>query len=802
MAVSEKRGGARIKLVFITSVACLLSAGILSGEAAGLVLSDVSVSPESPVWTGDTVTVSAQCETDGVMEDVFVNIKHYYTGSEFRIPMSEEGGMYVSGFDTRSKYLGAYDVLVNCSATEGGNPVTEEEHSYLVVQELSLDIVDSYPEEIFDDNTIDMYVSIVKTHDQEEVVNSLGDVVFSYSVNGGEYVLLQPGQVSFREASGNWVVYLPPMGEAGDAVLAIEATYKDKTVTDDLLEEVLPSKDFHITSVEPAELTGGENVTIILGASYHGSSILDDILDDVSVSLGAREMVFLWGDGEIIFQAPELEPGKYDLAVSVDFRGDLDRDGDEEVIESISEKNVYYVVPISGDMLDAENKVVEGSMEFEMDGWSKIIGFGGGRYSSHLPDGEFDVTVNLPDVLVELTDVEVDGEAEDIIRYDSFGDVELEGLSIASSLALEFGLDFDTASVRMEYNPLNIDEGRIGVFTCNGWNLDSRECSGKWSEIDSVVDIVANTVSFETEHFSAFVIGERESLEIEARINKDVYFLEEEIKVTGVVRSEGVGVVSGARVSYILGEESGVVRTDSDGVFSMTLDAPKVEGIQYLVLEAGKSAYKPEDREIDIKVVKSKDLVWILPMKAQSYDGRKSTFQFSLENSGQENLRDIQIWVSGIPEDWFDYQPKEVRELRRGEEVIVVLEVTPANPEKNAYTINIRAKSGDIEEKDSFGLNINPEAPTGQEEAEPVPITDSITSYFLSIPPDFINVVSIILSVVVILSLSLRLKRKNITRKHISENVMNFMNGIRFEISRGDKKKSGRKGKSRQARTR
>jgi hypothetical protein len=372
---------------------------------------------------------------------------------------------------------------------------------------------------------------------------------------------------------------------------------------------------------------------------------------------------------------------------------------------------------------------------------------------------------------------------------------------VAVALALEFSLDFDRAFFEIKYDASKIsDETNIEVYACHNWNLDARQCSTDWDRIGSEIDVNRNLVSFDLTKLSAFIVGERKGLGIEASLDKKEYHLNDAIKLTGVVRDTDNRFVEGVTVSYSIGSEKGKAETNSDGVFSATLAAPGEEGFHIMNLVASKAAYEGGGTDLEVSVLREKKLLWVLPLKSQINDMETSAVEVSLINSGQETLKDIRISVGGIPQGWYDFEPKEIEGMGPGKEEIIIIEVTPESPDRTSYTVNVEAECDEIgSESDNFVLTVSSdgvvEQPGAQEIADPGPgfSTDQISSYIVSNLPHIVNSISVAVSVAVIGLLGLRLRKKKGSDGKVRSGIMNLMTGIKMEISRniqpGRKKK-------------
>jgi hypothetical protein len=320
---------------------------------------------------------------------------------------------------------------------------------------------------------------------------------------------------------------------------------------------------------------------------------------------------------------------------------------------------------------------------------------------------------------------------------------------------VEFALNYSDVEIQMEYDDSKVlNETSLQVYACHNWNFGARACVGEWEEVDAEFDTVRNIAKFKLQELSAFVIGEREKLSIEASLDKLEYSLGEEIKITGVVRTERGFKVSNAEISYeIPGTDiSGKEKTNENGAFIITLNAPNKEGSFKLLVSASKSSFKTSTVELEFSTYKKKELTLVTPDSVTIWSNNNNTIEISLINTGQETMNDVEISVSGVPSNWLDFQPKKIHEIKPSEEKIIKISIFPKDPTMDSYLITVKAASGEISTTSEFTIVPKErEEVEAQQKEETKPLTGLI--YLPNVDLKSLNVKKVIYIVIPIIIL-------------------------------------------------
>jgi hypothetical protein len=312
----------------------------------------------------------------------------------------------------------------------------------------------------------------------------------------------------------------------------------------------------------------------------------------------------------------------------------------------------------------------------------------------------------------------------DALRVDQFGKaVKMPGLKVAGGVAVEFAQEFEQAELEVWYDSrVILNEMLIKVYGCANWNFQARVCAGDWQPIAAEIDTIRDVAKFTVTHLSAFIVGQMASLNVVVVLDKDQYFLNEQIGVSGVVRDEEGAVIEGANVSYEFVGSEGEVFTNREGVFSLSLLSPTKSGKYTLTITASKGNYVSASVTREVSVTARRDLAIVFGLHQTVEAGKNQTINIKLINSGQTDLHNLRITISGLPADWFDFSPHTHALLEPGAELLIRVKISaPPQLEATSHRMKVDVVSDEVEKSDSFVLILQPPLPEPVEEAEPTP---------------------------------------------------------------------------------
>ncbi len=184
---------------------------------------------------------------------------------------------------------------------------------------------------------------------------------------------------------------------------------------------------------------------------------------------------------------------------------------------------------------------------------------------------------------------------------------------------------------------------------------------------------------------------------------------------------EQLNAITDATITYSVGGISGKVTTDSNGDFSATFNAPKIEGTFDLGVEAKKDPYLIK-KSIRMTTYRKRALTISTPSSPAVDLDVPSYITFTIINTGQSAVSDIALSASEIPVDWYQLSSSKIDRLDAGEkqEIEMKLLIPKAQCTNNQcmqkYTVNLNAKSDITVTSSSFTLNINSISPKAQPE--------------------------------------------------------------------------------------
>ncbi len=453
---------------------------------------------------------------------------------------------------------------------------------------------------------------------------------------------------------------------------------------------------------------------------------------------------FTYNEGDGYYVVPinilQQDPGNYELKIAVWYSGV------GEVI--LNAADVRFVLAFQGQLVDSNGNVVSASIVLKNNETEiPFVTDGTGKYNVPICADTYDIAMRFPEVWrVELTGVEICSNTIDSINYDYFsGNPEIEGLTVAKLVVLEFGLPFEEAYLEIPYAGGAVEkEENIETYECTKWNFDTRKCYGEWREVPSVINIVRDLVSFKTNRLSAFVIGERRGLWLDAALDKEDYFAKERMTLTGkVVDTKSVDIVGVDIYFTVEGTDiSGKTTSGDGGIFTAILSAPDDGGTYNIIANAKKSPYISHNMTYKFEVTRKKEVNLQVPETVDIKLNESSTVKLTVFNTGQTELTNVKLSISGLKDTWYKLEPAIFESIPAGERKNVDLNVhIPAedcesgNCEKY-YFVNVDFKSNEIAEKTAFTAKIK----TNESFEESVSEPEDAQSFTL---PDMTGLVSL-----------------------------------------------------------
>jgi len=416
---------------------------------------------------------------------------------------------------------------------------------------------------------------------------------------------------------------------------------------------------------------------------------------------------------------PNLEAGSYQIGIKVKADG-------YEYTEWVP---LDIVLSLSGEILDATGGTVSSILTLENEDTGKVEQIttdSFGKYSIDVLPGNYKIELKFPGLIAKLHNVSLNEDTissfgGNSIRYDTFsGFTGIKGLKVAKIVVLEFALPFKDGSISIPYDDSKVyDETKLEVYVCHNWNFGARTCAGSWEKLQSNIHTTRNMVEFNINELSAFIIGERKSLHFHTlSVNKEECHLGETLFLTGkVLDSDGQEVDEVLiKFSFPTFNISSLTITTGDGVFNGVITTPFKEGVHRLVVTAEKDPFISANNSKMIRLTKSQDISLIVPDMGTAFLNKPSDIEFSVINTGQVNLTDVRLYISGISNEWYELTPIKINSLGINEEKKVNMKLLFTSEKcgekcDQYYLVNVNVKakteSGDeIEKGQSFTLKI------------------------------------------------------------------------------------------------
>ncbi|MFH8132217.1 MAG: carboxypeptidase-like regulatory domain-containing protein [Candidatus Aenigmatarchaeota archaeon] len=455
--------------------------------------------------------------------------------------------------------------------------------------------------------------------------------------------------------------------------------------------------------LDKKEVRAGDSITLTISALERGEPVLLT-KDYLSIKVGSEEIekdkINLYSSGnafKLEFQAPELSPGEYDLTVTMNYKN----------YSVAQKKTIAYVFQAFGKIVDINNQGIPTEIKFLKDGQEKrFVTDSSGSYSGFLVPGNYDLQVIFPQATLYLYNVAV-SSFEDPIKY-YFFDSDVEGIKVAGLFVFEFKLPYSSAKILMKYDERKVaNEKDLVVYKCSDFNPSNKLCNSEWKKEVATIDTVSNLAIIETKSLSAYAVGTRKFLVIDFSFDKNSYSLKEVVKVRGLVKDETNSLVPNALIKASSDFGLNVsTYSDSSGIFYFEFFAPESEGIYKVLISAEKGSYISSNKSLAFQVFKKKEVSMVIPDTIRILKGENRTIIFSLINTGQAEILNLSLSLTGLPESYFKLQER-IDKIGIGEKVdIPVIFIIPRDAKEETLSLTFKIFSEDFSKEEVFGLTI------------------------------------------------------------------------------------------------
>jgi hypothetical protein len=293
-----------------------------------------------------------------------------------------------------------------------------------------------------------------------------------------------------------------------------------------------------------------------------------------------------------------------------------------------------------------------------------------------------------------------------LINYVYKDSVPIKGLRVYGFYIFEFSGDYSSVILDLRYSKMNVeDEDNMKVFYCSNWNFASNSCNSNWKTLDFTLDKINSKVSLNLDHLSAFVIGREVSLKVACSINKNSFYINETASISCLVEDEDGNAVENASITLNFKGKVVNGKTDANGIFNYEYLVDRGGSFNVSVF-AYKNPYLNASNYFAFSAEKKKEIFISFPDLVKAEVGTNTTLEFSILNTGQADLTNLQIYFEDLPFNYIisqDYLDK----ISVGERKNFTLTIfIPENASVATYSPKIKVVSKELEASKNFGLTL------------------------------------------------------------------------------------------------
>lgn len=763
----------RTKLVFFLII---ILSSFYSVKAIPII-SNTRIEPENP-WFNQDVLVSCNCNDENYsISRVYVDINGpNITISEWNLDRVND--TYSDTIDHSYLYRnGQYDVTFHCVNNVSENVVNTKSFT---VSNLTSIINNIIPSPAYIDDVIEIDVFVKK-----DGINLNSGVIFNVSLNGQNKNLKQDPPIC--DSNKGWILKIDAPSDIGTFTLNVTAEYRETKTISSTIIEVKQPLDFVLVGIDKTWVKPNDNVTFTFKATFKGNAIdlMNEYLNFLINSVDSN-ILEIYRSGEYSYvkiSTPNLSPGNYDLNIRFTYM---------DFVKDITRK-INYVVPISGNVMDSNNKAVYMQLKFlNNDTQTTIITGSTGSYSGSIPPGIYDVELTFLNSKLTLSRVLIN-EFNNPIKYDVPSlQVSIPGVGTGQIFVYEIALAYSNAYLEMTYDDSKIvDETMMIMYECENWNFGRKLCNSDWKIVNGETDTIRNIVKINTTKISAFLIGYKKDMFLDFDTDKAEYFLKDIIKITGITQDSDSNPVPDVLITANISSTqiTATTKSDKSGVFSLEFQGPDKEGNFTLSVKGEKSPFTIINKSLSIKIFRSEKISILIPESIKVNQGESSSMFISIINTGQRDYSHLTLSLSGIPDGYYN-MPSEIEELKASEEKRISIEFQiPKNASISSHTGKFKISYGNNSEEELFIFSIL----SVENKTENIPVSESFkfpnfTGKFV-LPNLGLDVLSIILVVIFVLPLSVLFKKRKFRKSFERKEVKNILLDIKGEIERRSVKK-------------
>ncbi|MCK4809127.1 MAG: hypothetical protein KAS90_05880 [Candidatus Aenigmarchaeota archaeon] len=694
----------RLKFIILLFFISLLSLGNFA--YASPEINNLTVLSQE-IWLGETEIIFLNCTDDngsaisGVYADINTSTA-LFPGNSFIPDANSTYYLSISTAESSNfNKVGIFDVIIYCE-----NELGESVNSSIsfTVSNLSIEI-SSMASPIYIGDMAEISIFVKK--DGNTITSN--DVSFSVSMNDETISFASQPYYDFEKG---WVLKFETDAlVSASYILSISADYSGAEVSINKDVDIIHPLDFSITDVDKDWVSSGDTITATLKATYRGIPIT--ILDNyISVRLDSTKVdVFDISSSsasnayDLVFELPSLSAGRH--KIKVDF--------DDSTHTAQDSENIMYIISASGVIFsDTGNHKVD--ISFDSGSLTKDVRTDlSGKYSISFPPDTYDIQVEDNFAVLDIFDADIE-DFDDPVKYQSLPAAHVGGISGEGVFyyAIASELDYSSADIKIKYDPAKINDlSSMEVYVCYSWNTGNWKCSSEWIIISSVIDSLRKTATIADAVLdAAYIVGNRDSLNLGATLEKESFNINEDISITGLSQDSSKDIVPDAILNASIEATSITASSvsDSNGLFSFNIKNPGVEGNYTLLVELSKDPYISSQKQIDFEIVKSKDISVVSSDTVRLNPGESSEVQFLVINTGEADLSNISISLKNIPVSYYQMiYPETIDILKESNDIPVIVYFTiPENATAGITSASFELSSAGFSKEHSFVMNILP----------------------------------------------------------------------------------------------
>jgi hypothetical protein len=740
---------------------------------------EINVQP-ADVWLGDGTTISCWYQDNSTTNPLWAYIMK--DTSSWIKSLTKNDTFYQISYNP--PMLGNYQVY--CSDVILNSSQTSFQANTLVMN------ITNYPSTVYLGNKIVLHAKVIKKSDSNQIINS--GVSFQLYLNDKNV----PIDADATYSTGDeWVITTQKLSlsdfTSSSYTLMLKATYSSKIATDSKIVQVSTPLEFELISIDKTWVMYKDNITFTFKALYEGNTF-DFKNEYLRIWINSKDVNVLdisqnGAFSYVKISVPDLQPGAYKLDIRFTYSG---------FIKDIS-TTINYALPISGSIIDSENKPVYVQLRFKSNTTDVTYATdGSGSYTGYLLPGIYEVEMTFPNAKLVLDEVMI-SQFSDPIKFDHpSASISIPGIGVGTIFVYEVQLTYSSAYLEMKYDDTKItDESRVSIYKCENWNFGRRTCNSNWNNVQANIDTIRNTVKINTTQLSAFVIGYKKNLYLSFSSDKDEYYLKDVIKLTGTIEDEEKNPITDAQINVNI-PNTGIAasaKSDNSGVFVLEFQGPEQEGDFSIFVKADKPPFASVNETKKIKLSRSKQLLILLSESMKVSQGTNGSIPIDIINKGQTDFSGLKLSLTGVPEEYGTLSKTEISELKVGSEEKVFIDfVIPKDADKTSYTGKLQVKydGGSYESEFILSVLTNEKNETAIEPTSWFKLPSLPTGMFVL--PD-INIYLLVMVVAIsVFSTTLVMKNKksksgNLEKKLERVNIKNLLLDIKREIETRSLKK-------------